>query len=313
MIRALTSRVLQLVSVLVITSMVIFAMTQLLPGDPTVTVLGENATAAQRDTLRETMGLNDPVPVQYIRWAARALSGDLGTSIRTREPIAEMLMARVPVTLELTFLSILLSIVIGIPAGVVAAKFRGSWLDLAAGVVTMSGMAIPYFWLGVLLMMVFAVNLHWLPPSGYVPFAEDPLRNLQLMIMPTITVGTAMAALVMRQTRTAMLEALSQDYVRTARAKGLSEVRVVLKHTLRNALNPVVTVIGLQFGALMGGAVVTETIFSMPGLGRMVVDGIFNRDLAVVQGAIIAIVLSVTLVNLATDLLYTVLDRRVTL
>lgn len=152
-----------------------------------------------------------------------------------------------------------------------------------------------------------------MPPSGYVPFSEDPLGNLRLMIMPTITVGTAMSALVMRQTRTAMLEPLSQDYVRTARAKGLSKAKVVLKHTLRNALNPVVTVIGLQFGALMGGAVVTETIFSMPGLGRMVVYGIFNRDLAVVQGAIIAIALSVTLVNLATDLLYTMLDRRVKL
>ena len=313
MVRRILLRLTQLASVLIVTSMVIFAMTQLLPGDPTVTVLDENATAAQRETLRDAMGLNDPVALRYVRWAGRALSGDLGASIRTREPIAGMLLARFPVTLELTFLAILLSVVIGIPAGIVAAKFRGTWIDLGTGVVTMSGMAIPYFWLGVLLIMVFAVNLRWVPPSGYVPFGADPLRNLQLMVLPTVTVGTSMAALVMRQTRTAMLEALGQDYVRTARAKGLSEARVVLKHTLRNALNPVVTVIGLQFGALMGGAVVTETISSMPGLGRMVVDGIFNRDLAVVQGAIIAIVLSVTLVNLATDLLYTVLDRRVTL
>jgi peptide/nickel transport system permease protein len=311
MLRYIFTRLLQLLPVLFVASIAIFALTKVLPGDPTITVLGENATLTQREALREELGLNQPIIAQYVAWLGNALRGDLGQSLRTGEPIAEMLANRLPITLELTFLSMVLAVAIGIPMGVVAAKWRNSWIDLGAGTFAMSGMAIPYFWFGVLLIMVFAVGLKWLPPSGYVPFFSDPATNLKLMILPAITVGTSMAALVMRQTRTSMLEALSQDYVRTARAKGLSEITVVLKHTLRNALNPVVTVVGLQFGALMGGAVVTEKIFSMPGLGRMVVDGIFDRDLAVVQGAVIAIVLAVTLVNLFTDLAYVVLDRRI--
>lgn len=313
MLAYIAKRLLQLIPVLLVMSVVVFSIAKALPGDPTVTVLGDSATAAQREQLRQELGLNDPVPVQYVHWLGRAVSGDLGYSLRSREPISEMLAARVPVTFQLTLLAIVLSLAIGVPLGVVAARNRGTWLDFGVSSVAISGMAVPFFWLGVLLILLFSVKLGWLPPSGYVPLFSDPLRNLSLMILPSITVGLSMAALVMRQTRTAMLQVLSQDHVRTARAKGLPERVVVVKHALRNALNPIVTVVGLQIGALLGGAVVTETVFSMPGLGRMLVDGIFQRDFAAVQGAILVIVLGVLLVNLATDVLYATLDRRIKL
>lgn len=313
MLAYIAKRLMQLIPVLLVMSIAIFGIAKALPGDPTVTVLGEAATVEQRERLREELGLNDPIPVQYAQWLGRALTGDLGTSLRSREPIATMLAARVPVTLQLTSLAILLSVAIGIPLGVAAARYRGTWLDLCVSSIAISGMAIPFFWLGVLLILLFSVKLGWLPPSGYVPFFSDPLRNMTLMLLPSITVGLSMAALVMRQTRTAMLQVLGQDHVRTAYAKGLPERTVVVKHALRNALNPIVTVVGLQVGALLGGAVVTETVFSMPGLGRMLVDGIFQRDFAAVQGAILVIVLGVLLVNLVADLLYAALDRRINL
>ena len=311
--KRLSNKAIQLATVLLLSSFIVFAIGALLPGDPTVTVLGENATTQQREQLRETLGLDDPLPLRYARWIAGAVQGDLGVSLRTQEPVVMILLERVPITLQLTFLSIFLAIVVGIPMGVIAAKWRGRGVDLGISIVGLSSLAVPYFWLGILLILLFSIQLGWLPPSGHVPFFDDPLQNLRLMILPVLTVGTAMAALVMRQPRTAMLEALSQDYVRTARAKGQSETVTVLRHALRNALNPIVTVVGLQFGALMGGAVVTETIFSIPGLGRLVVDGIFNRDLAVVQGAILTIVLCVVVINLLTDLLYAWLDPRVKL
>ena len=303
-------RLAQLMVVLFVTSIAIFSMTALLPGDPTVTILGESSTLDQREALREDMRLNDPLPVRYVAWLGSALQGDLGRSIRTQEPVTQMLANRFPVTLELTFLCLALAMLVGIPLGIVAARWRGTNVDLGIGVLTMSSMAMPYFWLGTMLIILFAVTLRWLPPSGYAPFFGDPAANLQLMILPVLTVGTSMAAIIMRQTRSSMLDVLSQDYIRTARAKGLAERQIVLGHALRNAMNPVVTVAGLQFGALMGGAVVTETIFSLPGLGRMIVNGIFDRDFPVVQGAMLAIVVGVTLVNLITDLLYVALDKR---
>jgi len=303
-------RLAQLVVVLFVTSVAIFSMTALLPGDPTVTMLGETSTQEQRQALRETMRLDDPLPVRYVAWLGSALQGDLGRSIRTQEPVTQMLLNRIPVTLELTFLSLLLAMALGVPMGIIAARWRGTNIDLTMGVLAMSSMAMPFFWLGTMLIMLFAVNLRWLPPSGFLPLLSDPLGNLRLMILPVLTVGTSMTAIIMRQTRASMLEVMSQDYIRTARAKGLPDREVVLGHALRNAMNPVVTVAGLQFGALMGGAVVTETIFSLPGLGRMIVNGIFDRDFPVVQGAMLAIVLFVTLVNLVTDLIYVALDKR---
>lgn len=311
--RYILRRLVHLLPVLLITSFLVFAMLLLLPGDPTFALLGEQASQADRLLLRQKLGLDQPIPLQYLHWMGSTLTGDLGRSLRTQEPVAEMLATRIPVTLELTLLAIGLSIVIGLPAGIVAALWRNSWLDVTASMVGMAGIAMPYFWMGILLIMLFSLTLGWLPPSGYVPFTVDPLANLKLMILPSLTVGSAMTALVMRQTRTSMLQVLSQDYVRTARAKGASEASVVLGHALRNALIPVVTVVGLQTGALVSGAVVTETIFSLPGLGRMVVEGIFERDFAPVQAAILVIVLGVLLVNLLTDLSYAALDKRIKL
>ncbi len=306
-------RIAQLIPVLLVMSMIVFATSMMLPGDPTTAILGEDASLADRAALKAEMGLDQPIPVQYARWLGKALTGDLGKSLRTQEPVAQMLASRVPITLELALLAVIVSVLIGVPLGIFAALKRNSWIDSLLSAVSLSSMAIPYFWVGILLIMLLSVRLGWLPPSGYVPFFEDPIANLKLMIMPVITVGTAQAALVMRQTRTAMLQILSQDYIRTARAKGAGEGRVILSHALRNSMIPVITVVGLQMGALIGGAVVTETVFSLPGLGRMIVDGIFVRDFPVVQGAILVVVLGVLLVNLVTDLSYTLVDRRIKL
>jgi peptide/nickel transport system permease protein len=309
--RYLARKLAQMLPVALIVTIIVFALTNLLPGDPTVTILGEQATAEQRAAVRVEYGLDRPAPLRYVEWLGRAAQGDFGRSLRTREHVSEMLAARVPVTLQLTFVAILIAVAIGVPAGILAARFRGSTIDVVVSFVAMSSVAIPYFWMGVMLILLFSLRLGWLPPSGYVPFFEDPVQNLRLMVLPAVTIGTAFAALVMRQTRASMLQVLTQDYIRTARAKGMSEPRVVLKHALRNALIPVSTVVGLQIGALLGGAVVTETVFAMPGLGRMLVDGIFQRDFPVIQGAILFIVVAVFAVNVLTDLLYRLFDPRV--
>lgn len=313
MIVFLLRRIIQIVPVVLVMCAVVFATSFMLPGDPTLTILGENAPAAARAALRAEMGLDRPIPLQFIDWLGRALTGDLGKSFKTGEPVMDMLLTRIPVTLELTVLAILLAVSIGVPLGIVAALRRNSWIDTLVSVLSVSSLAMPFFWVGMLLIMLFTLRLGWLPPSGYVPMLEDPLRNLQLMIMPVLTVGTAYAALLMRQTRAAMTEVLSQDFVRTARAKGMAEPRIVVRHALRNALIPIITVIGLQFGGLIGGAVVTETVFALPGLGRMITNAIFERDYMVVQGAILVIVVGVILVNLMTDVAYSLLDRRVEL
>ncbi|TCR62513.1 ABC transporter permease [Bosea sp. BK604] len=313
MIGFLIRRVLQIVPVAIVMCAVVFTTAFMLPGDPTLTILGENAPAAARAALRAEMGLDRPIPLQFIDWLGRALTGDLGKSFKTGEPVMDMLLTRIPVTLELTILAITLAACIGVPLGIIAALRRNSWVDTLVSILSISSLAMPFFWVGMLLIMLFTLRLGWLPPSGYVPFFEDPLRNLQLMIMPVMTVGMAYAALLMRQTRAAMIEVLLQDYVRTARAKGAAEPRIIIRHALRNALIPVITVIGLQFGGLIGGAVVTETVFALPGLGRMITNAIFERDYMVVQGAILVVVVGVILVNLVTDITYSLLDRRVQL
>jgi peptide/nickel transport system permease protein len=313
MLRLVVRRIIHVLPVLLVMSLAVFALTDLLPGDPTITVLGENATPQQREALRRDMGLDRPAPLRYADWIARTASGDFGRSLRTREPVSAMLASRLPVTVELTMLSMFVAILLGVPAGVAAALNRNTAVDLIVSIAALAGMALPFFWAGILLIRLFSIQLGWLPPSGYVPLWTNPARNLQLMILPSLTVGGAMAGLIMRQTRSAMLQTLGQDFVRTARAKGVPERDVVVRHALRSALLPVVTVIGLQSGALIGGAVVTETIFSLPGLGTMIVDGIFQRDFAVIQGALLTVVLAVVVVNLLTDLAYGLLDRRVRL
>ncbi|CAH1650165.1 ABC transporter permease [Chelatococcus asaccharovorans] len=311
MIRYIASRLMQMLPVLFLVSVAVFSMTLLLPGDPTLSMLGENASLADRVALRERLGLDLPLPVQYLRWAQNVVEGDFGRSLRNGEPVSEMLLQRVPATTQLAIMAIILAILIGVPCGIIAALNRNSFGDVAATSVGMFAMAMPSFWLAMLLVMMFSIHLRWLPPSGYVPFLRDPMDSLRLMLLPAVTLGTILAGLILRQTRTSMLSVLSADYVRTARAKGMSERRTILRHALRNALIPIVTVVGLQMGALLGGAAITESIFSIPGLGQMVVDGIFNRDFPAVQGAILVIVTSILFLNLVIDIAYSWIDKRV--
>jgi len=304
-------RVVSVIALMLVMSAVIFATTTWLPGDPAVSILGIESSEQQRAEVRELYGLDDPIPLQYVRWLGRALEGDLGRSIRTREDVGQMLASRAPITLQLTFFALLVAVAIGIPAGIFAARMRGRLTDDVISTLALIASAIPFFWLGVLLIMIVAVRLHWLPASGYALFFEHPLESLKLMILPAIAVGGSMAALITRQTRSAMLQVLNEDFVRTGRAKGLREDQVVLRHALPNAMIPVITVVGLQAGALLGGAIVTEKVFAIAGIGSMVIDGIFNRDFPVIQGAMLFIVLCVALINLAVDLLYTVVDPRI--
>lgn len=313
MISFVLHRFLHLIPILFIVSFAVFAMLLLLPGDPTLTILGEFASAEQRAELRHKMGLDQPIWVQYTRWLTTFLSGDFGRSLRTHEPVLEMLVNRAPVTLQLTVMSILFAIVVGIPLGIAAALRRNRLADSVISTIGIAGVAMPNFWQGILLILLLSVALGWLPPSGYVPIWVDPVQNLRLMIMPTIVIGTSLAALILRQTRASMLQVMSQDYVRTARAKGASEFDVVVWHALRNALIPIVTILGLQFGSLIGGVVITEMIFTLPGLGRMIVDGIFERDFPPVQGAILFVVVGTLIINLVTDITYAILDKRVKL
>jgi peptide/nickel transport system permease protein len=296
---------------LLIISLIVFTGVRMIPGDPARVLAGTDADAAGLEEIRDKYGLNDPVPVQYLRWLGLALRGDLGESIRTRTPVAGTVAIKLPITIELSCLSLLVAVAIAIPAGVIAAVRRNTAWDLLASGVSLCGVSIPNFWLGIMLILLVSVRLGWLPASGFVPLAEDPIANLKRMLMPALVLGTGLAAVLMRQTRNAMIEVLSADYVRTARAKGLAQRVVVVRHALRNGLIPVVTILGLQMGALMGGAVVTEQIFVLPGFGRLVVEAVFTRDYPVVQGVVLLTASSYVLINLLVDVSYTVLNPRI--
>ena len=298
---------------LVLISMIVFAGVRMIPGDPARVLAGTDADAAGLEEIREKYGLTDPIPVQYLRWAALALRGDLGESIRTRQPVAWTVATKLPITIELAGLSLLVAVAIALPAGVIAAVRRNTRWDLLASGLSLCGVSIPNFWLGIMLILVVSVRLGWLPASGFVPFREDPLGNLQRMVMPALVLGTGLAAVLMRQTRNAMIEVLSADYIRTARSKGLAQTSVVVRHALRNGLIPVVTILGLQLGALMGGAVVTEQIFVVPGFGRLVVEAVFTRDYPLVQGVVLVTASAYVLVSLLVDVSYSVLDPRIRL
>lgn len=286
-------------------------MLHLIPGDPVSIMLGDYATPEAKEALRTELGLDQPLSVQYVRWLGDALQGDLGRSLRTNQPVLEAVTERLPVTIELSLLALVAAMIIGLPAGILAAVRRNSSLDIASTSLALLGISIPNFFLGIMLILIFSLWLRWLPPGGYVPLVEDPLQNLKLMIMPAFTLGASFAGIVARMTRASLLEVLGADYVRTARSKGLSGYWVIVKHALKNSLLPVVTVVGLQAGALLGGAILTETVFALPGIGRLVVDNIFARDFPVVQGVILFIVLFRILSNLVTDLLYAFLDPRI--
>jgi peptide/nickel transport system permease protein len=296
---------------LLLISLIVFTGVRMIPGDPARVLAGTDADAAGLEEIREKYGLNAPLPLQYVRWLGLAVRGDLGESIRTRSPVAGTVATKLPITVELTCLSLLVALAIAIPAGVVAAVRRNTVWDVLASGVSLCGVSVPNFWLGIMLILLVSVRFGWLPASGFVPLGEDPIGNFKRMLMPALVLGTGLAAVLMRQTRNAMIEVLSADYVRTARAKGLAQRAVVVRHALRNGLIPVVTILGLQMGALMGGAVVTEQIFVLPGFGRLIVEAVFTRDYPVVQGVVLITASSYVLINLLVDVSYTVLNPRI--
>lgn len=301
--RYIFRRLLLLIPVMLGVSFLVFTIMFFTPGDPAKILLGERAPEEEVQALREQMGLNDPFFVQYGRFIFNALRGDLGRSLTTRRPAALELFARFPATMQLAAAAVLVAVLIGIPIGIVSATRQYSIFDGASMGIALVGVSMPNFWQGIMMVLLFSIVLRWLPSSGYGTFAH--------LIMPALTIGTSSAATITRMTRSSMLEVVRQDYIRTARAKGLSERVVITRHALKNALIPIVTVIGLQFGYLLGGAVLTETIFSWPGVGRLMVDAIRQRDFPVVQGGVLLLALTFSVVNLFVDVLYAYIDPRI--
>ena len=310
MARYLLRRLAALVPTLILVSMLVFGLQQLLPGDPATILAGEDQDPNVVAYLRQKLHLDQPLPVRYLYWAGGVLRGDLGESLRVQKPVTELVLEKLPVTVQLASMAMLIAIVIGVTAGVVSAVKKDTAWDYAANVFALWGLSTPNFWLGILLILLFAVRLGWLPASGYVSPFEDLKGNLAAMIMPAFVLGNAFAAVLMRHTRSAMLQVLSADYVRTARAKGLSERVVILKHALRNALVPVITLGALGFGELLGGTVLTESVFTIPGFGKLVVDAVFNRDYQVVQGVVLVTASAYILLNLLADLAYFFVNPR---
>jgi peptide/nickel transport system permease protein len=297
--------------VLLLASMVVFAGLRALPGDPALALAGESREPADLAYARHKFGLDQPLPVQYVKWLGHAVRGDFGQATRSGLDVGATIAERIPITLELAVLSILVALVLGLPAGIIAAVKRGSIADYAGSAVALVGLSIPHFWLGLLFILLFSVELGWLPASGYVPFFDDPLGNLERMIMPAVVLGTGFSAIVMRQMRSSMLESLNMDYVRTARAKGLSERQVIAGHALRNSLLTVVTLVGLQLGILISGAVITEQIFVIPGFGRLTIEAVQQRDYSLISGVVLVAAAGYVIANLLVDLLYSYLNPRI--
>jgi peptide/nickel transport system permease protein len=296
--------------VLVLASMLVFVGVRALPGDPALALGAEDRDPQVLAQIRHHYGLDKPLPVQYVKWISLAARGDLGTDQRELS-VSGTIVSRLPTTLELALLAILVGMLIGIPAGIVAAVRQRRPEDYAATTFALVGLSVPHFWLGLMMISYFAVHLHWLPASGYVPFSQHPIDNLRHLVMPAVVLGTGLSAILMRQMRSSMLTSLGADYVRTARAKGMSEWTVVLKHALRNSLITVTTIIGLQLGALISGVVVTESIFVIPGFGRLTLDAIDQRDYTLLQGVVLVAAAGYVLVNLAVDVAYSLLNPRI--
>lgn len=310
MLRLIGSRILMAIPTLLIVSMMIFGLQKMLPGDPVLAMAGEDQNPQVIAALRLKYHLDEPVPMQYVLWMKDMLHGDLGQSLRTDVPVTELIAQKLPVTLQLAVMGMIIALAIGLPAGIVAAANKGRWPDYAANLFALSGMSIPNFWLGLLLIFVVSVRWHLLPSSGYVAPSEDFWLSVKTMLMPAFVLGAALGAQLMRHTRSAMLSVLQADYIRTARAKGLLRATVVLKHAFSNALIPIVTVLALLFGELLAGAVLTEQVFTIPGFGKLVVDAVFNRDYAVVQGVVLVTALCFITANLLADVLYILLNPR---
>ena len=306
----LARRLASILPTLLFVTVLIFGLQQLLPGDPAIVLAGEDRDPAAVAYLREKLRLDEPFPVRYAYWLGGVVQGDLGESLRIQKPVTELILEKLPVTLELALLAMLIALVIGISAGIVSAVKQGTAWDYAANVVALWGLSTPNFWLGIMLILLVSVNLGWLPASGFVSPFEDLAANLKSMIMPAFVLGNAIAAVLMRHTRSAMLQVLQADYVRTARAKGLRERVVVLKHGLRNALTPVITLGALELGTLLSGAVLTEQVFTIPGFGKLIVDSVFNRDYSVVQGVVLVTATAYIVLNLLADLAYFLVNPR---
>ena len=303
-------RLLALLPTLFFVSVLIFLLQQFLPGDPALALAGEEQDPAAVAAIRAKYHLDQPIVVQYRIWLGNVLRGDFGESLRSRIPVADLLASKLPVTIELAVCSMLVALLLGLPAGIISATRKGTTLDFTANLIALSGLSVPHFWLGIMLVLLFAVRLGWLPASGYATPWEDPLRNLTTLLLPSLVLGTGVAGVMMRHTRSAMMQTLDADYVRTARAKSVPERLVVLKHALRNALIPVITLGAIEFGRLLSGAVLTEQIFAIPGFGKLLVDGVFNRDYAVVQGVVIVSAGLYVLLNLVADVLYFLANPR---
>jgi peptide/nickel transport system permease protein len=313
MARYLATRLISLIPILFGTSVVAFFLVRLVPGDPAIALLGMEADARSLAALRQQLALDQPIIVQYVTWLGHILTGDFGRSIQGGRAVFPLLMGALAATALLSAAALVISLVIAIPAGIVAATRRNSGADYAASFLALCGLSLPSFWLGILLILTFSIYLPLFPASGYVSPLVDPIAYLRHLVLPAVTLGAALAAATMRMTRATMLEVLRADYIRTARAKGLSRRSVIWGHALANARIPIVTLLGIQLGQLLGGVVITETVFSWPGIGKLTVDAIFARDYPVVQGAVLLTATLFVLINLLTDLIYTALDPRVRL
>lgn len=303
-------RLLVAIPTLLIISIFVFSLQKLLPGDPILAMAGEERDPAVIELLRERYRMNDPVVYQYFYWLGSVVQGDFGVSLRTNQPVLELIEQKLPVTIQLAVMSMFFALVIGVPIGILAAVKQNSWIDYVSNIVALSGLSIPNFWLGIMLILLVSVQLGWLPASGYESIFVDPVRSLQTMIMPSFVLGNALAATLMRHTRSAMLSVMKSDYIRTARAKGLSSWQVVLSHSFRNALLPIITLSALLFGELLAGAVLTEQIFTIPGFGKLIVDAVFTRDYAVVQGVVLCTAIGFILMNLLADVVTVLLNPR---
>ncbi len=310
MLPLIAKRLVQLIPTVFFVSVIIFSLQQLLPGDPALIMAGEDKDPAVIEQIRRQYHLDQPIPVQYLYWIGGVLRGALGESMRLKAPVLDLIAQKLPVTMQLAVMAMTIALLIGVTAGVISAVKKDTVWDYAVNVLSLWGISTPNFWLGIMLIFLFAVTLGWLPASGYVSPWENWRQSLATTIMPAFVLGNAIAGVIMRHTRSAMLHALQSDYVRTARAKGLAERVVVLKHAMRNALTPVITLGALEFGTLLSGAVLTEQIFTIPGFGKLIVDAVFNRDYAVVQGVVLVTATIYILLNLLADVGYILVNPR---
>lgn len=311
MFRFLLVRFAEALTTLLLASIVIFLGVRALPGDPALAMAGEEATPERVEAVRASLGLDQPLIVQYGEFLRSIVTGDLGQSTRTGQPVAEMIATTLPVTLWLALGAILVAVVVGLTLGIIAERRRGRGAEIGANLFALIGLSVPNFWLGLLAILVLAVGLGWFPASGYVDVLEDPLRAVHHLALPSVILGTSLAAVITRQTRASMIETMSTDYVRTARATGIGRARILLRYGLRNSLIVLVTIVGLQLGGLVSGAVVTERIFALPGLGRLTLDAVFSRDYPVIQAVVLVITGGYVLINILVDVLYSVINPRI--